>query len=182
MATDLPWFPMYPADFLVSTATLTPTQGWAYTQLLMYAWTNGGVPDDREACSALTRCVLTEADWQAIRSRLQPMATPMGLLSHPRMERERTDAQRKHNNAVEAGRRGAQARWRDPNRVANGNPNGEANGDANGNPNSETVAITVTTTDTQSPPKAPPQAGGLSRLRRRRDVVKALQDPNWIPF
>lgn len=163
MATDLPWFPMYPADFLVSTATMTPLQGWAYTQLLMYAWTNGSVPDDREACSALTRCKLTEADWQAIRSRLHPMATPLGGLSHPRMERERQAAQRKHDTAVEAGKRGAEARWERRNRVANGHPNGEANG----HPNGETIAITTTITDIQTPPLSPPQAGGRGRQSRR---------------
>ena len=167
MATDLPWFPMYPADFLVSTATMTPLQGWAYTQLLMYAWTNGSVPDDREACSALTRCKLTEADWQTIRSRLHPMATPLGGLSHPRMERERQAAQRKHDTAVEAGKRGAEARWERRNRVANGHPNGHPNGEANGHPNGETIAITTTITDIQTPPQAPPQAGGERRQSRR---------------
>jgi uncharacterized protein YdaU (DUF1376 family) len=163
MAT--PWFPMYPTDFLVSTAVMTPVQGWAYTQLLMYAWTNSSVPDDREACAALTRCALTDADWQVVRSRFVsmagPMAGPMATLVNPRMERERVRVMEKHSTASENGKRGADARW--------GRGNGVANGDANGRANGETMATTTTTTttDTQSPPLSPPQAGGERRQSRR---------------
>ncbi|WP_353269536.1 DUF1376 domain-containing protein [Gemmatimonas sp.] len=172
-----PWFPMYPTDFLVSTATLTPTQGWAYTQLLMYAWTNGSVPDDRAACCALTRCQLTEADWAVVRGRFAPMAGPMAgpmaTLVNPRMERERARVVEKHATASENGKRGAEARW--------GRGNGVANGNANGGANGETMATTTTTTTTDNPPKAPPQAGERRRLRRR-DVQEQLKDPNWVPF
>lgn len=176
MAT--PWFPMYPTDFLVSTAVMTPVQGWAYTQLLMYAWTNGGIPDDRDACAALTRCPLTDADWHVLRGRFvsmagplaTPMATPMAMLVNPRMERERVRVMEKHSTASENGKRGADARWGRGNGVANGNANGEANGMANG----ETIATTTTTTttDTQSPPLSPPQAGGRRRQSRRERVDK----------
>jgi uncharacterized protein YdaU (DUF1376 family) len=169
---DLAWFPMYPNDFLVSTATMTPVQGWAYTQLLMYAWTNGGIPDDHAACAALTRCLLTEADWEVIRSRFTPMGSPMATLSHPRMERERVKAREKHNTASESGKRGAEARWGSRNGVANGNANGVANADA--------MAITTTTTTTDiQPPLTPPSKGG-SRLRREK--FNKRNDPNWVPF
>jgi len=162
---------MYPTDFLVSTATMTAVQGWAYTQLLMYAWTNHGIPDDREACSTLTRCNLSDNDWAVIRQRFTrmatPMAGPMATLSNPRMERERARVEEKHATASENGRRGADARWNARNGVANGNANGE------------TMATTTTTTTTDiNPPKAPLSKGGR-RGKRRRDEI---QDPNWVPF
>jgi len=177
MAT--PWFPMYPTDFLVSTATMTAVQGWAYTQLLMYAWTNHGVPDDREACATLTRCNLSEADWAVIRQRFTRMAGPMATLSNPRMERERARVEEKHATASENGRRGADARWRARNGVANGNANGGANGGANGNANGETMATTTTTTITDiQPPIAPPSKGGRVG-KNRRDRNRDLNQPQW---
>lgn len=156
MPTQFPWFPMYPTDFLVSTATMTPMQGWAYTQLLMYAWTNGSIPDDHRACAALTRCDLTEADWAVIRSRFAPMAGPMATLCNPRMERERQRVTERHLTAAENGKRGAEARWGRGNGVANGNPNGH--------PNGKSMAVTTTTTTTEeSPPTPPSMKGGRRR-------------------
>ena len=173
MAT--PWFPMYPTDFLVSTATMTAVQGWAYTQLLMYAWTNHGIPDDHQACAILTRCDLSEADWAVIRQRFTRMAGPMATLSNPRMERERARVEEKHATASENGRRGADARWNARNGVANGNANGGANGNANGKPIATTT--TTTTTDT-NPPIAPPSKGGR-RGKRLRDQNRDMNQPQW---
>lgn len=177
-----PWFPMYPTDFLVSTATMTPIQGWSYTQLLMYAWTNGGIPDDREACSILTRCPLSERDWAIIRGRFEPMAEPlakpMASLVNPRMERERVKVEQRHNERSESGRRGADARWSGKNGSVNGSGNGSANGSANGEPMATTT--TTTTTDIKTP--VAPFGKGGGRLRRA-DLKKAQQaDPNWVPF
>ena len=176
MATDLPWFPMYPADFLVSTATLTPTQGWAYTQLLMYAWTNGSVPDDRAACAGITRCRLSDADWKAVRARFRKTAE--GLVN-PRMETERNAAMKRHSEAVKAGLKGAQARWK------HGNPNGVAiatpspqDGNPNGNPNGShamatPMAITTTTTTT---PTVTPHSSTTVRPTRRTPVAHAADN------
>jgi len=152
--TDLPWFPMYPADFLVSTAAMTPNQGWAYTQLLMYAWTNGTIPDDRATCSAMTRCKLTEADWTAIRARFRPGGNG---LTNPRMESERHQAKQRHARSVDAGQRGAAKRWGQKNHsTPNGDPNGTPNGVAIATPMALPMAITTTvtttTTDTSRPP------------------------------
>jgi uncharacterized protein YdaU (DUF1376 family) len=168
---------MYPTDFLVSTATMTPIQGWSYTQLLMYAWTNGGIPDDREACSILTRCPLSERDWAIIRGRFEPvaepLAKPMASLVNPRMERERVKVMERHNERSESGKRGADARW--------SGKNGSANGSGNGSANGEPMAITVTTTTTDLKTPLPLYKGGR---RLRRAEIKAAQeaDPNWVPF
>jgi uncharacterized protein YdaU (DUF1376 family) len=171
MAT--PWFPMYPTDFLVSTATMSPVQGWAYTQLLMYAWTNGGIPDDREQCAALTRCPLSEADWAVLRARFEPMATPMATLCNPRMERERERVKERHDAASEAGRRGAKARWERGNGVANGHPNGH--------PNGETIATTTTTTTTKNPTPTPPRRTGAGVVDIKDSELKRLvmREPAW---
>ena len=179
MATDLPWFPMYPADFLVSTATMTPTQGWVYTQLLMYAWTNGAVPDDRAACAAMTRSKLTETDWSVVRGRFRK--TPAGLVN-PRMEQERHAASKRHDLAVKAGRKGASARWSvpDTDRVAIATPSPQ-----NGNPNSSpamatpmAITITTTTTPTTTPSQPvtvrPTRRGTVSSDVDNRAALRAL--------
>jgi len=133
------WFPMYPTDFLTSTAMMSPVQGWAYTQLLLYAWTNAAVPDDRETCSRMTRCDLSDGDWAVIRGRFTP--TPAGLV-HRRLEKERADALRRSEQAADSGRRGAAARW---------GRHSDPIGNPNGNPNGKTMAATSTTTYTPHP-------------------------------
>jgi uncharacterized protein YdaU (DUF1376 family) len=179
MATDLPWFPMYPADFLVSTATMTPTQGWVYTQMLMYAWTNGAVPDDRAACAAMTRCKLTETDWSVVRARFRK--TPAGLVN-PRMEQERHAANKRHDLAVKAGRKGASARWSvpDTDRVAMATPSVQ-NGDPNSSPAMATpmaITITTTTTPTTTPSQPvtvrPTRRGTVSSDVDNRAALRAL--------
>ncbi len=168
---------MYPTDFLVSTATMSPVQGWAYTQLLMYSWTNGGIPDDREQCAALTRCPLSETDWAVLRARFDPMATPMATLCNPRMERERERVKERHDAAAEAGRRGAKARWERGNGVANGNPNGTPNG----NPNGENIATTTTTTTTKQTPPTPPRGTGAGVVDIKDSELRRLvmREPAW---
>jgi hypothetical protein len=156
---------------------MTPIQGWSYTQLLMYAWTNGGIPDDREACSILTRCPLSERDWAIIRGRFEPvaepLAKPMASLVNPRMERERVKVMERHNERSESGKRGADARW--------SGKNGSANGSGNGSANGEPMATTTVTTTTDLKTPLPLYKGGR---RLRRAEIKAAQeaDPNWVPF
>jgi len=193
MASDLPWFSMYPTDFLVSTAMLTPVQGWAYTQMLMYAWTNGGIPDDREGCQAMTRCQLTEADWAVLRARFEvrvAQATLPATLVHPRMEAEREKARSRHTAAVEAGRRGAEARsgaknkggLSNPSRVAQATLPAESKGGSS-NPSRVASATTTTTTTTEQSPPKPPKAtdgGGGNWKWRREDLRRlAMRDPAW---
>lgn len=181
MATDLPWFSMYPTDFLVSTAMLTPVQGWAYTQMLMYAWTNGGIPDDREACQAMTRCQLTDADWAVLRARFEvrvAQATLQATLVHSRMEAEREKARSRHTAAVEAGRRGAEARSgaqnkggsRNPTRVAQATLPAETQGGSS-NPTRVASATTTTTTTTNKTPPTPLPRDAMRRL--------LMREPAW---
>ena len=178
----LPWFPMYPTDFLVSTASMTTAQGWAYCQLLMYAWTNGGVPDDRKICSAMTRCDLSEEDWIVLRSRFVVVkggsSHPQATLQNPRMERIREQAKETHEAAVRNGKKGAQARKDQMLKGGSSDPTSPATS----NPTSEAQAITVTTTTTDIKTPVTPFGKGGRRLRRAE--IKAAQeaDPNWVPF
>ena len=178
----LPWFPMYPTDFLVSTASLTTSQGWAYCQLLMYAWTNEGIPDDRKICSAMTRCDLSEEDWIVLRSRFVVVkggsSHPQATLQNPRMERERQDAQDAHDRAVENGKRGAEAKKKRMREGGLSNPSSHP--DSHPTSMAEAITITTTTTDIKTP--VTPFGKGGRRLRRA-DLKKAQQaDPNWVPF
>jgi uncharacterized protein YdaU (DUF1376 family) len=146
------WFPMYPTDFLTSTAMFTPQQGWAFTQLLLYAWTNGSIPDSREVCSRITRCDLTDEDWTVLRARFH--LGPNGLV-HPRMEREREKSIARIETAADAGRRGAARRW-----GGHSDPNGNPNGNPNGVPNATALAATTTPTPTTPHPTGGGAGGG----------------------
>lgn len=155
---NLPWFSMYPTDFLVSTATLTAVQGWAYTQLLMYAWTNGGIPDNRETCARMTRCDITSEDWAVLRARF--VLEKDGMLSHPRLEQERNSATDRRARASERATVAAKSRWKGK-RDAPSMPD-ECDEHASSMP------TTTTTTTTNNPPTP----------RKRGDVVEEF---DWKP-
>ncbi len=165
---------MYPNDFLVSTAALTPTQGWAYTQLLMYAWTNGSIPDDRDACSRMTRCDLSENDWTVLRARFR--VADDGTLSHPRLERERIDAQQRHVKASERASLAAAKRWAKPEgKDATGNAKASAKkAVAACSEHATSMPITTTITDTNPPT---PQ-DGLTDVRERAGVYEFKWSPS----
>ena len=86
-----PWFPLFAADLLISTAPMSPSCFGCYMRLLCFAWTEGGLPNDYEACSRIAGG-MTLAEWAEIRLRLSVKADPdtaAERLVHARMERER---------------------------------------------------------------------------------------------
>ena len=87
------YMPLYVSDFVVSTQSLTQSQLGAYIRLLCFAWSEGGLPNDYEACSRIAGGIPKE-DWAVIRKRLQVFdaGTSEERLSHPRMEKVRVRA------------------------------------------------------------------------------------------
>jgi uncharacterized protein YdaU (DUF1376 family) len=154
----LPWFSMYPTDFLVSTASLTPVQGWAYTQLLMYIWSNGNIPDDHEACARMTRCDLSAQDWAVLRSRFVEAGDK--ILTHPRLEKERDEASARSGKAQERAKAAASKRWSKPEA-----PDKQCSEHATSMPST----TTTTTTDTPLPPTdkatVTDRGGGVTKVK-----------------
>lgn len=97
------WMPLYASDFLSSTMDMTQVQIGAYIRLLCYAWENGGLPNDLEACGRIAGG-LTPTDWKIIRRRLVVLdeGTSEERLSHPRMEAERAKCQQKYDSRCAA--------------------------------------------------------------------------------
>jgi len=95
------YMPLYVSDFIVSTQSLTQSQLGAYIRLLCFAWSEGGLPNDYEACSRIAGGIPKE-DWAVIRKRLQVFdaGTSEERLSHPRMEKVRVKARQAYEARV----------------------------------------------------------------------------------
>lgn len=61
--------PLYVGDYLGDTGHLTTSQHGAYLLLMMHYWRKGGLPDDDEQLSAITK--LPANIWKGYRSTLQ---------------------------------------------------------------------------------------------------------------
>ena len=105
MAFNLPYFPLYPADFLsdMRVALMTNEQVGCYIKLLCYQWREGSIPQKGEDISRLLGI-----DSQAY-ARLMP-----GLLEcfeggiQPRLNQEREKAIKHHELLSKSG----QKRWK----------------------------------------------------------------------
>ena len=112
MPFNLPYFPFYPADFLLDgkCAIMTLEQVGAYIKLLCYQWREGNIPSSPEQIATLLG-----VDSQAL-ARLKPgllECFPGGI--NPRLNVERENAIKHHNQLSEFGRRGITKRF--PNRL-----------------------------------------------------------------
>lgn len=106
---DLPWFPFYPADWLLSpTVRQMPydVRG-AFVELLCYQWREGGLPIGVEEIEALT----------GVPGRLVKKCLPhfpkanAHRRSNAKLAKVRTEQKSKRAKRVMAGRKGAEARW-----------------------------------------------------------------------
>ena len=114
-SSKLYWMPLYTADLVSSCVDMTPHQFGAYVRLLCYAWDNGGLPNDCDACSRIAGGI-EASDWKTIRRRLEVVdgGTDSERLTHPRLEAEREKQRETHKKRSEAGKAGNQNRWRSP--------------------------------------------------------------------
>lgn len=113
------WMPLYVGDYLGDTGHLTTSQHGAYLLLMMHYWRKGGLPDDDEQLSAITK--LPANIWRSYRNIIQ--AFFYDGWCHKRIDSELADMEVKHRKRVLAGQKGGtQAtinRWKDKS-VANG--------------------------------------------------------------
>lgn len=119
-----PWYPHYPADYLVDTLTLTLEEDGLYRRLLDYYWLHGPIPVDLKEISKISRI-----DPRHLR-RIFPVVVSYfcerdGYYFNKRMDEEIAQATDKSNKR----RLAARARW-----DANASPNASPNADANAMP------------------------------------------------
>lgn len=113
----LPYFKCYPADFLSdpSVMAMTDEELGFYWRLLLIAWLDDGIPEDRDRLARVLRTTRRKVDklWPAVDSLWIHGAK--GKLVNPRQEKERKKAKSKSASAQAA----AEARWAESNGNAN---------------------------------------------------------------
>ncbi len=104
---ELPFMPLWCADYLTATAHLDTTASGAYLHLLMHYWLNqGGFDQDEKKLARLAR--LSPADWKKYRTDILAFFTLKdGILTNERAEEEIAAARRRS----ELGKAAAEARW-----------------------------------------------------------------------
>ena len=109
MALD--YMPFFVDDFFVSTASMTQAQVGAYTRLLCHCWSEGGLPNDAEACSRIAGGIPAE-DWLVIRKRFSVFdeGTSEERLCHRKMEEVRTSVKTKYDKMVASAAKAREAR------------------------------------------------------------------------
>ena len=60
-----PWMPLYVAEFVATTTHLSAAESGAYALLLMFHWTNGGLPKDEKSLRQITK--MTRHQWSRSR-------------------------------------------------------------------------------------------------------------------
>lgn len=123
MTRSLDWFPFYVKDWLTShtVRSLTLEHQGLFVRMLAEAWVGGGsLPADHQQLARLLGC-----DAVAIGSAMAgPLAdawqTVNGRLVNHRLTHEYEVAEKRAVDKSEAGRRGAEARWRPKNGGADG--------------------------------------------------------------
>lgn len=91
---DLPWMPLFPADFLTGTQHWSFAERGAYILLLMYDWILDGIPDEDERLSKMIGMDFSEfnAVWPMIRNKF--VSDMSGKLRNPRLSEHRDKAKR----------------------------------------------------------------------------------------
>jgi uncharacterized protein YdaU (DUF1376 family) len=184
MATDLPWFPMYPNDFLTSTMSMSNEVLGAYIRLLCYAWVNDGIPDDRNMIDRISGG-LTDEGWNEIRERLVLNGDRSGDRDgdrrarwvHPRMERERAktaDVRSARQKAAE----------QTNNRRLAARNNGQRSGDRDGDRIGErpySQSQSQSQSQKQPTPCSPPRGtvGGVVDIKDSELKRLVMREPAW---
>lgn len=131
-----PAFPLYAADFYMDTITWSVDEIGIYFRLLMCEWVNGPLPLDIPSLIKIASCGSKKfsSGWKKVESKFEKMND--GRLINLRLESVRKDQDNYRKSQQEAGKRGAEKRWK-----IDSNPNGDPIGEPNGNPNGESIAL-----------------------------------------
>lgn len=156
----LPYMPVYVSDMVAATAYMTLEERGGYITLLMLAWQNGGVPNDKDVCSRMVGGI-SDSAWATIRKHLTVLdsGTTDERLSHPRLEKVREEFESKYRKKCDAAARARQGRKEKteadaavdvPNLLVSGTVS-SPNSSPSSRTNSEApLVLTTTTTSTSS--------------------------------
>lgn len=152
--SDLPYFRHYASDHQARFLGLNRDENSAYHDIRDHIWIAGGaLPDDDNLLARLTRCTLEE--WLRIRGKLMAFfKISHGLWRHVELSQQKHNATKTHQDLSEAGRKGADKRWKDKkklkNRAAISEANEEAISQANAQANGLSMAIQESDTDSDA--------------------------------
>jgi len=137
MAT--PYFPLYPKDFLGATGRLNAEKFGVYSRLLFTSWFEPLNNDIEELA------FLVGSSEEITKQILERYFVLHGeIWTNPRLEKERIIANKKHNKAVESGKKGAEIRW-----GGDSNPNSPPISNPISNPNSRGDSKTIATQNSE---------------------------------
>lgn len=111
-----PAFQFYARDWLAGNARpMTLEQKGAFIDLLAYAWLEQGIPDDPGQIARILG--ISKREFHRIWPAIEPSWTPheeSRTLRNARLERYRLELQEHSAERSESGRKGAAARWGNP--------------------------------------------------------------------
>jgi uncharacterized protein YdaU (DUF1376 family) len=159
-----PAFPFYVSDYLSSSKVQQmPLEAEAaYLRLLFYCWQDGSIPADLKKMATL--CKINAGRMHRLWSEhlcncFRPIEENPSRLTNPRVEAVRAKSLERHVERVEAGKKGAEQRWQQP-QQNNSKAHGSVNGSANEEPLTKNalplpLPLTSITANTSSPSAVP---------------------------
>jgi uncharacterized protein YdaU (DUF1376 family) len=111
MSRNDTWMPLYIGDYLADTMHLSGAQHGAYLLLLMHYWRNGPLPTDHAELAAIAR--FDSRSWKAVAAPvLRFFIAKDGQLHQKRMDAELERWAQISGKRREAGKAGAEAKWK----------------------------------------------------------------------
>lgn len=150
-----PAFLFYADDFLSGTSDMSAEEVGGYVRLLCHQWAKGGLPNDEARLGRMAGLMGSPSLAYVV---AKFTLYQDGQLRHPRLEALRSERDAFIIGQVNAGKKGAEARWK------NRQPNGDPIADPNGKPMAPPMANEWPEDGSPSPTpppdtKTPPNAG-----------------------
>ena len=87
MSSDVPWMPLYVAEYIADTMRLTTEQHGAYLLLIMEYWMKGPLPDDDNLLCRVARMDIDR--WRSLRHIMEPFfIVKSNTWHHKRVDKE----------------------------------------------------------------------------------------------
>jgi len=161
---NLPFFPLYPQDFLGATGKLNAERFGVYTRLLFTSWIEA-LEDDRVELLSAARCDEKTLDYVLNKF----FTLKDGIWENSRLEKERVKALEKHKVMSERGKAGASARW---NTASNSPSNAQVMPESMATHNSQPITNKKQPTERKKR-FTPPSLDDCSRFFNEKEYVNA---------